>query len=73
MQATFIMGFSLKLSQESLTLAQVLSDRIRPLRIPAWYGSMVGHIQDKFTLPIGLEVEIDANSGTIRLLESAVN
>jgi muramoyltetrapeptide carboxypeptidase len=59
--------------QESLTLAQVLSDHIRPLRIPAWYGSMVGHIQDKFTLPIGLEVEIDANSGTIRLLESAVN
>lgn len=59
--------------QESLTLAQVLSDHIRPLRIPAWYGSMVGHIQDKFTLPIGLEVEIDADSGTIRLLESAVN
>jgi muramoyltetrapeptide carboxypeptidase len=59
--------------QESLTLSQVLSDRIRPLRIPAWYGSMVGHIQDKFTLPIGSEVEIDANSGTIRLLESAVN
>jgi muramoyltetrapeptide carboxypeptidase len=59
--------------QESLTLEQVLSDLIRPLRIPAWYGSMVGHIRDKFTLPIGLEVEIDANSGTIKLLESAVN
>jgi muramoyltetrapeptide carboxypeptidase len=59
--------------QESLTLSQVLSDHIRPLRIPAWYGSMVGHIRDKFTLPIGLQVEIDADSGTIRLLESAVN
>jgi muramoyltetrapeptide carboxypeptidase len=58
--------------QESLTLAQVLSDHIRPLRIPAWYGSMVGHIRDKFTLPIGLPVEIDADSGTIKLLESAV-
>ncbi|MEG4234477.1 LD-carboxypeptidase [Microcoleus sp. Pol11C3] len=59
--------------QESLTLPQVLSDHIRPLKIPAWYGSMVGHIQDKFTLPIGLEVEIDADSGTIKLLESAVS
>ena len=59
--------------QESLTLPQVLSDHIRPLKIPAWYGSMVGHIRDKFTLPIGKQVEIDANSGTIRLLESAVN
>ena len=39
--------------QESLTLPQVLSDHIRPLKIPAWYGSMVGHIRDKFTLPIG--------------------
>ena len=59
--------------QESLTLPQVLSDHIRPLKIPAWYGSMVGHIRDKFTLPIGKQVEIDANSGTIRLLESGVN
>jgi muramoyltetrapeptide carboxypeptidase len=59
--------------QESLTLAQVLSDHIRPLRIPAWYGSMVGHIRDQFTLPIGLQVEIDADSGIIKLLESAVN
>jgi muramoyltetrapeptide carboxypeptidase len=58
--------------QESLTLEQVFSDIIRPLRIPAWYGSMVGHIRDKFTLPIGLEVEIDADLGTIKLLESAV-
>ncbi|MBE9163666.1 LD-carboxypeptidase [Tychonema sp. LEGE 06208] len=59
--------------QESLTLDQVLTDLIRPLNIPAWYGSMTGHIRDKFTLPIGKEVEIDANSGTIKLLESAVN
>jgi muramoyltetrapeptide carboxypeptidase len=58
--------------EESLTLEQVLSDIIRPLRIPAWYGSMVGHVRDKFTLPIGLQVEIDADSGTIKLLESAV-
>lgn len=59
--------------QESLTLPQVLSDHIRPLNIPAWYGSMVGHIREQFTLPIGLEVEIDADSGTIKLLESAVS
>ncbi|MBE9094312.1 LD-carboxypeptidase [Tychonema sp. LEGE 07203] len=59
--------------QESLTLAQVLSHHIRPLKVPAWYGSMVGHIREQFTLPIGKEVEIDANAGTIKLLESAVN
>jgi muramoyltetrapeptide carboxypeptidase len=58
--------------QESLTLAQVLRDHIQPLGIPAWYGAMIGHIKNKFTLPIGLEVEIDASQGTIQMLESAV-
>lgn len=59
--------------EPSLSLMQVLQDHILPLGIPAWYGSMIGHIQDKFTLPIGAEVEIDANAGTIRMLEAAVS
>ncbi|NEO33583.1 MAG: LD-carboxypeptidase [Symploca sp. SIO3C6] len=56
----------------SLTLAQVLSDHIKPLGIPAWYGSMIGHVRDKFTVPVGVKVEIDANKGIIKMLESAV-
>lgn len=56
----------------SLTLPQVLSDIIKPLGIPAWYGSAIGHIPDKFTIPIGVPVEIDANNATIQMLENAV-
>lgn len=63
---------SQKDGEESLTLAQVLRDHLQPLGIPAWNGSMIGHIKDKFTLPVGVEVEIDATKGTIQLLESAV-
>ncbi len=59
--------------EPSLTLAQVLKDHIQPLSIPAWYGSMIGHVKDKFTLPVGVEVEIDASTGTLRMLEAAVN
>lgn len=55
-----------------LTLIQVLQDHIQPLGIPAWYGSMIGHIPDKFTVPIGLMAEIDADTGVIQLLEAAV-
>ncbi len=33
---------------------------------------MIGHIRDKFTMPIGVYVEIDANKGEIRMLEPAV-
>ena len=58
--------------EPSLTLTQVLSDWIRPLGIPAWYGSAIGHIRDKFTVPVGVEVEIDANQGIIQLLDPAV-
>lgn len=56
----------------SLTLNEVLQHHFAPLGIPAFYGSMIGHIRDKFTLPVGVEAEIDAGSGTIRLLEPAV-
>ena len=59
--------------EASLTLMQVLQEHIRPLNIPAWYGSMIGHIKDKFTLPIGIQVEIDANTGIITMLEAAVS
>jgi muramoyltetrapeptide carboxypeptidase len=59
--------------QPSLTLAEVLQDHIKSLGIPAWYGSMIGHIKDKFTVPVGVEVEIDADVGTLRMLEAAVS
>lgn len=58
--------------EPSLTLTQVLEDHFRPLRIPCFYGSMIGHITDKFTVPVGVEAEIDAATGVIRLLEPAV-
>lgn len=59
-------------NEPSLTLPQVLTDLIQPLKIPAWYGSMIGHIREQFTLPLGIEVEIDTQKGTIRMLETAV-
>ncbi|MCF7807306.1 MAG: LD-carboxypeptidase [Candidatus Marinimicrobia bacterium] len=57
----------------ALTMTEVLDDHIKPLGIPAWYGSMIGHIEDKFTMPLGVEAEIDAGSGKITLLEPAVS
>lgn len=73
----FVFGQCLKCLDEeddfpTLTLLQVLFDHFRPLGIPAWYGTMIGHIQDKFTVPLGVEVEIDSDRGTIKMLETAV-
>lgn len=56
----------------SLTLEDIFEDHIKPLKIPAFSGAMIGHIKDKFTVPIGIEATIDADAGTIQLKESAV-
>ncbi|ACB52950.1 putative peptidase S66, LD-carboxypeptidase A [Crocosphaera subtropica ATCC 51142] len=56
----------------SLTLEQVLNDHIKPLKIPAWMGAKIGHIEPVLTFPMGIEVEINANNGTINYLESGV-
>jgi len=57
----------------SLTIPDILNDHIKPLGIPAYYGAMFGHIGKQFTLPVGVEVELDAEAGTMRMLESAVS
>jgi muramoyltetrapeptide carboxypeptidase len=56
----------------SLTLEEVLDDHVKVLGVPAWSGAMIGHIERQFTLPEGLDVEIDATKGTITMLEPAV-
>ncbi|GHA41314.1 peptidase S66 [Salinimicrobium marinum] len=56
----------------SLTLEEVLDHYIKPLGIPAFSGTMIGHINDNFTIPNGIEAEINAEKGTIRLKSPAV-
>ena len=56
----------------SLTFGEVLGDHLAPLGVPCYEGAMIGHVADKFTVPLGVEAEIDADAGTIRLLEAAV-
>ncbi len=54
------------------TLGDVLRQHIGTLGVPAFEGAYFGHIADQFSLPVGARAEIDADAGTIRLLESAV-
>ncbi len=53
----------------SLTLDQIFEDHIKPLGIPAYRGAMIGHIRQQFILPVGGRVELDADAGTLRMLE----
>jgi muramoyltetrapeptide carboxypeptidase len=56
----------------SLTLDEVFDDYFGGLGVPVYRGAQFGHIKRKFTLPLGVQAEIDADAGTLRLLESAV-
>jgi muramoyltetrapeptide carboxypeptidase len=53
----------------SLTLDEILEDYILPLNIPAYKGAMIGHIAKQFIIPVGARVEMNAISGTFRMLE----
>ncbi|EMD84581.1 Muramoyltetrapeptide carboxypeptidase [Pacificimonas flava] len=54
------------------TLNQVLQQHLQPLGVPAFGGARFGHIADQASLPEGVRAEIDADAGSIRILEPAV-
>jgi len=56
----------------SLSLQNVLDDYIKPLGIPAYTGARIGHITNQFILPVGAMARMDAQNGTIQLLEQAL-
>jgi len=51
----------------SLTLDDILDDYILPLGIPAFKGAMIGHLPKQFIIPVGAEVEMDADKGVFTL------
>lgn len=72
----FVFGKCAKcLAEEPLkafTFHEVILQHIKPLGIPAFYGAMIGHIENKLTVPLGINATMDADKGTIFLTESSV-
>jgi muramoyltetrapeptide carboxypeptidase len=56
----------------ALTMEEILADHIKTLGVPAWQGAMIGHDTPQWTVPFGLEVEIDAAAATVTMTEAAV-
>lgn len=57
---------------DHFTLEEILRQHIEPLEIPAVMGMSISHGDDNFTIPIGVNAQLDAESGVISLLESGV-
>jgi muramoyltetrapeptide carboxypeptidase len=58
--------------ERSLTLEEVLEDRLYNLNIPILSGFCSGHDYPKLTLPIGSRVNMNADCGSIDILEAVV-
>jgi muramoyltetrapeptide carboxypeptidase len=56
----------------ALTMEEILADHIKSLGVPAWQGAMIGHDQPQWTVPFGLDVDIDATACTVTMAEPAV-
>jgi len=57
---------------DSLSLKEVVIDRLGDLGIPLVLGLPFGHIADNAIMPYGITAELDADEQTLRLLESPV-
>jgi muramoyltetrapeptide carboxypeptidase len=56
----------------ALGFDEVLATYFGPLRIPVALGLPVGHIDEQWTLPLGVRARLDADTGEVSLLEPAV-
>jgi len=58
--------------ERTFSLKEVLFDRLYDLGVPVIYGLSFGHIENKYTLPFGINAELDVMNQTITLEEPAV-
>lgn len=67
-----VWGHCSNCDESGFTVQQILQQKFGNLSIPVFSGAMFGHISQQYTLPIGGLVQIDANKGTITMLEPGV-
>ncbi len=52
---------------------EVLASYFEPLKVPTAMGFPIGHVDDQWTMPIGVRARLDADAGEVELLEPAVS
>jgi Uncharacterized proteins, homologs of microcin C7 resistance protein MccF len=56
----------------NFTIYEVLDRQFSDLGVPVFQGAMIGHISAQVSIPVGVMAEMDADAGTIRMLEPVV-
>ena len=58
--------------KRSLTMTQVFTDHLLPLKVPVLANLAVGHVPDQVTLPYGARARMDAGAKRVEVLEPGV-
>jgi muramoyltetrapeptide carboxypeptidase len=56
----------------AVTVEETLRSRLAPLKIPVIGNFPLGHVKEKFTMPIGVMAEVDADNKKFTILEPSV-
>lgn len=59
-------------TEDALPLEEILLDRVRRLGVPVVAGLPFGHVAENWCIPLGVRASLDADTGTLTILESAV-
>jgi muramoyltetrapeptide carboxypeptidase len=55
---------------DKLKVIDIIRDVMKDQKLPAMYGFSCGHADFKSTIPLSAEVELDTESGTLKILEN---
>jgi muramoyltetrapeptide carboxypeptidase len=58
--------------ESTFSTGEVVQNILGSLDVPVLTGLVIGHTDDQMTLPLGVEAELDAEAGTLTILESAL-
>lgn len=58
--------------EKSFSLQEIINQHFKDSPFPVYQGATFGHLEPKFTLPIGVRTEIDADNFTLRTLDKSV-
>lgn len=56
----------------ALGFDEVMATYFEPLGVPAAFGFPIGHVDDQWTMPIGVRARLDASAGEVEVVEGAV-
>lgn len=57
---------------DHFTLEQILRQHVQDYDFPVFSGAEIGHVEDMFTLPVGLPVRMNTGNAAVYLLEAPV-